>query len=69
MALRRTAEPPPPETARPTLDLSGPALSSSPEILVTGSEEAGGIEAYVEGIKLKSRRGSRRRGSRRFATR
>jgi hypothetical protein len=54
MPLRPPADPPAPEPARPRLDLSGPALASSLETLVAGSEEAGGIETYIEGIKAKT---------------
>jgi len=39
---------------RPTLDLSGPALRAALEALVTGSEAEGGIERYVEALKLKA---------------
>jgi len=54
MARRSPADLPAPETARPTLDLSGPALASGLETLVASSKEAGGIEVYIEGIKLKT---------------
>ena len=39
---------------RPTLDLSGPALARSFEILVRASEKQGGIEKLVDAVKLKS---------------
>ena len=37
-------------TERPTLDLSGPALRSSLEALIAGSEGQGGVERYIEGL-------------------
>jgi len=40
--------------ARPTLDLSGPALRGAMESLISGSEAEGGIERYVEALKLKA---------------
>jgi len=43
-----------PELARPVLDLSGPALASAFKTLAQGCEELGGIERYVEALKLKS---------------
>jgi len=39
---------------RPRLDLSGPKLSAAFATLVTGAEESGGIERYVDALKLKS---------------
>jgi hypothetical protein len=43
---------PPPE--RPTLDLSGPKLDEAFRTLVAGSEEHGGVECYVEALRVKS---------------
>jgi len=43
-----------PELARPVLDLSGPTLSAAFKTLALGCEELGGIERYVEALKLKS---------------
>ena len=43
------------EIERPRLDLSGPRLKQAFETLLTGSEELGGVENYVEALKLKSR--------------
>src|SRR5690606_5807460 len=40
---------------RPRLELSGPKLKLALESLVARAEEQGGVEAYVEGLKLKSR--------------
>lgn len=42
-----------PDIERPHLDLSGPRLTQAFEALVTGSEDHGGIERYVEALKLK----------------
>lgn len=39
---------------RPVLDLSGDALRSSLQAMVAGSEQHGGIERYVDAVKLKS---------------
>ena len=39
---------------RPRLDLSGPKLRRAFERLVQGTDEAGGIERYVDALKLKS---------------
>lgn len=44
-----------PAMERPRLELSGPRLARALESLVAGSEEHGGIERYVEALKLKSR--------------
>ena len=41
--------------ARPILDLSGPKLRCSYETLVNASEAVGGIEKFVEAVRLKSR--------------
>ncbi|MBV1705667.1 MAG: hypothetical protein KGQ37_00495 [Hyphomicrobiales bacterium] len=43
-----------PDIARPHLDLSGPLLASAFEALARGSEQLGGVERYVEALKLKS---------------
>ncbi|HZP93506.1 MAG TPA: hypothetical protein VFB20_11590 [Burkholderiales bacterium] len=45
----------PSQPARQTLELSGPKLALALEILVSHSEEHGGIERYVEAVQLKSR--------------
>jgi len=39
---------------RPVLDLSGDALRMSLQAMIAGSEEHGGIERYVDAVKLKS---------------
>jgi hypothetical protein len=39
---------------RPRLDLSGPKLRGALERLVQGTDEAGGVERYVDALKLKS---------------
>ena len=38
---------------RPRLELSGPVLAASLDSLVVGSEEQGGIERYVQGLRFK----------------
>lgn len=45
----------PVEIERPVLDLSGDAIRVALQIMVTGSEDKGGIERYVDAVKLKSR--------------
>lgn len=40
---------------RPTLDLSGDSLATALQGLVSGSEAHGGIERYVDAVKLKSK--------------
>jgi len=42
------------ETPRPHLDLSGPRLESALARLASGCEPHGGLERYVEALKLKS---------------
>jgi hypothetical protein len=39
---------------RPRLELSGPKLALALETLVAGSEDQGGIERYVEALRLKA---------------
>jgi hypothetical protein len=43
-----------PDLERPRLELSGPKLGLALERLVTGTEEHGGVERYVEALRLKS---------------
>jgi hypothetical protein len=43
------------DPSRPRLDLSGPLLSSAFEVLVRASEGQGGIESWIDALKLKSR--------------
>jgi len=45
----------PQELARPQLDLSGPLLSRAFESLVTGTDAQGGVEYWIDALKLKSR--------------
>jgi hypothetical protein len=40
---------------RPRLDLSGPLLKRALESLIAGTEEQGGIEHWIDALKLKSR--------------
>ncbi len=42
------------QTQRPQLELSGPKLRLAFEGLVARAEEQGGVEAYVEALKIKS---------------
>ena len=42
------------DVERPVLDLSGEALRAGLQVMVAGSEEHGGIERYVDAVKLKS---------------
>ena len=44
----------PHEFERPVLDLSGEILRAAMQAMVAGSEEHGGIERYVDAVKLKS---------------
>ena len=44
---------PEPAPARPVLHLSGQALTAATERLAAACEETGGVEAYVEALKLK----------------
>ncbi len=41
-------------TPRPVLELSGPKLGRALEALVTGTDELGGVERYVDAVKLKT---------------
>jgi len=40
---------------RPRLELSGPRLANAFQALAAGAEETGGVERYVDALKLKSR--------------
>jgi hypothetical protein len=44
----------PAPVARPRLDLSGPRLALAFQSLALAAEESGGIETYVDAVKLKS---------------
>jgi hypothetical protein len=44
----------PADIERPVLDLSGEALRAGLRTMVVGSEEHGGVERYVDAVKLKS---------------
>jgi hypothetical protein len=44
----------PNEFERPVLDLSGDALRAGLQIMIRGSEEHGGVERYIDAVKLKS---------------
>ena len=43
------------DVERPRLDLSGPLLARALESLVAGTEAQGGIEQWIDALKLKSR--------------
>jgi hypothetical protein len=44
----------PADIERPVLDLSGEGLRTILQIMIAGSEDHGGIERYVDAVKLKS---------------
>ena len=44
----------PSDIERPVLELSGDALRAGIQVMVAGAEEHGGIERYVDALKLKS---------------
>lgn len=44
----------PQQFERPVLDLSGEMLRAAMQTMVSGSEEHGGIERYIDAVKLKS---------------
>ena len=44
----------PHEFERPVLDLSGELLRAALQVMVRGSEDHGGVERYVDAVKLKS---------------
>ncbi len=44
----------PTEIERPVLDLSGDGLRAILNLMIAGSEDHGGIERYVDAVKLKS---------------
>lgn len=54
-SLFRTPQAPAPvDPARPRLDLSGPILLRAFETLVAGADKHGGIEQWIDALKLKS---------------
>ena len=44
----------PHEFERPVLDLSGEILRATLQMMVNGSEDQGGVERYIDAVKLKS---------------
>jgi hypothetical protein len=52
---RKTRIQPIQEPERPRLDLSGPLLTSAFEALIGGTDSQGGIETWIDAMKLKSR--------------
>jgi hypothetical protein len=53
--LSSTLHPVPVSADRPVLDLSGPILTRALETLVAGTEKQGGVEYWIDALKLKSR--------------
>ena len=53
--FNKSQVPAPVEAERPRLDLSGPILTRAFETLVRGSEKQGGVEYWIDALKLKSR--------------
>ena len=53
-SLKPVRASPPQAPERPRLELSGPKLASAFEALAVGAEETGGVERYVDALKLKS---------------
>src|SRR5512146_132334 len=51
---RATPAPATARPTRPTLELSGPKLARALESLIVRSEEYGGVERYVDALKLKT---------------
>ncbi len=47
--------PTPVEIERPVLDLSGEAIGAALKTMIAGSEDHGGVERYVDAVKLKNR--------------
>jgi hypothetical protein len=54
LVSRTPARAPGPVAARPVLELSGAKLSRALEALVAHTEEFGGVERYVEALKVKA---------------
>jgi hypothetical protein len=54
-SAHKSQVPAPIESERPRLDLSGPILTRAFETLVQGSEKQGGVEYWIDALKLKSR--------------
>ena len=50
----KTSATQPHEFERPVLDLSGEMLRAALQAMVAGSEEHGGVERYIDAVKLKS---------------
>jgi hypothetical protein len=54
MTMPSTTALQPHEFERPVLDLSGEMLRAALQSMVTGSEDHGGVERYIDAVKLKS---------------
>jgi len=52
--MAKTSAMQPHEFERPVLDLSGDMLRAALQTMVAGSEEHGGVERYIDAVKLKS---------------
>jgi hypothetical protein len=52
--MARKSVPQPHEIERPVLDLSGEMLRAVLQAMIVGSEDQGGIERYIDAVKLKS---------------
>ena len=56
VSLFKTSNVPVPADAeRPRLELSGPILTRALETLVAGADKQGGIEQWIDALKLKNR--------------
>lgn len=54
LAMRAPKPIPAPPVPRPSLELSGPRLVQAFEALVANTEDGGGVERYIDALKLKS---------------
>jgi hypothetical protein len=52
--MARKSAPQPHEFERPVLDLSGEILRAALQVVIAGAEAQGGIERYIDAVKLKS---------------
>src|SRR5210317_942384 len=52
--MAKTSALQPHEFERPVLELSGEILRAGMQAMVTGSEDHGGVERYIDAVKLKS---------------
>ena len=54
LAMRSPRPVPAPPVARPRLELSGPRLVQAFEALIANTDDGGGVERYIDALKLKS---------------